>query len=112
MLVGRWLVSPLKLTVSSAKDEMAATAPALGSPEMVPSTADLEADGRWDLYVLNMSSEEGMPTVLRAEGLSIMPEWVMTIARGDHFYRESKDPKAPWGEVALQKTNARQRAAP
>ena len=91
---------------------MAATAPALDSAEMVPSTADLEADGRWDHYVSNMSSEEGMPMVLRAEGLSIIPERVDTIARGNHFYRESEDPKDPWGEVALQKTNAQQRAAP
>ena len=50
--------------------------------------------------------------VLRAEGLSIMPERVDTIARGNHFYRESEDPKDPWGDVALQKMNVQQRAAP
>lgn len=56
---------------------------------MGAALADLEARGRWDLYVSNMSSEQGMRMIPLADGLSkSMRERVDTIARGNMLYRE------------------------
>ncbi|MEM9382946.1 MAG: VCBS repeat-containing protein, partial [Planctomycetota bacterium] len=56
---------------------------------MGAALADLEADGRWDLYVSNMSSEEGMRMVPHALSLSPgMRERVDVIARGNALYSE------------------------
>ncbi|MEM8713114.1 MAG: VCBS repeat-containing protein, partial [Planctomycetota bacterium] len=72
---------------------------------MGAALADLEADGTWDLYVSNMSSEEGMRMVPRASDLSKpMRERVDTIARGNMFYRqpgkETEENAARWTEHA------------
>ncbi len=68
---------------------------------MGAALADLEADGTWDLYVSNMSSEEGMRMVSHAAGLSDgMRGRVDTIARGNMLYREPDEPAAPWTESA------------
>ncbi|MEM1452649.1 MAG: FG-GAP-like repeat-containing protein [Planctomycetota bacterium] len=56
---------------------------------MGAALADLEADGRWDLYVSNMSSEEGMRMVPHALALSPeMRDRVDVIARGNALYSE------------------------
>ncbi len=67
---------------------------------MGAALADLECDGRWDLYVSNMSSEEGMRMVPLAEGLSEnMRSRVDTIARGNALYSEPAEP-GPWPDRA------------
>ena len=67
---------------------------------MGAALADLECDGRWDLYVSNMSSEEGMRMVPLAEGLSeTMRGRVDTIARGNALYSEPAEP-GPWPDRA------------
>lgn len=67
---------------------------------MGAALADLECDGRWDLYVSNMSSEEGMRMVPVAEGLSeTMRGRVDTIARGNALYSEPAEP-GPWPDRA------------
>lgn len=67
---------------------------------MGAALADLECDGRWDLYVSNMSSEEGMRMVPLAEGLSeTMRGRVDTIARGNALYSEPTGP-GPWPDRA------------
>jgi tetratricopeptide (TPR) repeat protein len=67
---------------------------------MGAALADLECDGRWDLYVSNMSSEEGMRMVPLAEGLSeTMRSRVDTIARGNALYSEPSEP-GPWPDRA------------
>lgn len=67
---------------------------------MGAALADLEADGRWDLYVSNMSSEEGMRMVPRAEGLSEeMRGRIDTIAHGNMLHSEGA-PGSPWTERA------------
>jgi len=67
---------------------------------MGAALADLEADGRWDLYVSNMSSEEGMRMVPLAQGLSeTMRARVDTIARGNALYTEPAEP-GPWPDRA------------
>ncbi|MEM9802987.1 MAG: FG-GAP-like repeat-containing protein [Planctomycetota bacterium] len=56
---------------------------------MGAALADLEADGRWDLYVSNMSSEEGMRMVPHAAEISESMRGVVdTIARGNALYSE------------------------
>lgn len=67
---------------------------------MGAALADLECDGRWDLYVSNMSSEEGMRMVPLAKGLSeTMRGRVDTIARGNALYSEPPEP-GPWPDGA------------
>jgi len=67
---------------------------------MGAALADLECDGRWDLYVSNMSSEEGMRMVPLAEGLSeTMRGRVDTIARGNALYSEPAE-AGPWPDRA------------
>jgi len=62
---------------------------------MGAALADLEARDRWDLYVSNMSSEEGMRMVPLADGLTEpMRVRVDTIARGNMLYREPDEPGA------------------
>ncbi len=71
---------------------------------MGAALADLESRGRWDLYVSNMSSEEGMRMIPLAGDLSPnMRERVDTIARGNMLYREPEpgaDDPAKWQERA------------
>ncbi|MGD2018138.1 MAG: FG-GAP-like repeat-containing protein [Planctomycetota bacterium] len=67
---------------------------------MGAALADLECDGRWDLYVSNMSSEEGARMVPLAPRLSeSMRARVDTIARGNALHSE---PAAggPWPDRA------------
>ena len=67
---------------------------------MGAALADLEADGRWDLYVSNMSSEEGARMVPLATGLSDgMRGRVDTIARGNALYLEP-EAGGPWPDRA------------
>ncbi len=68
---------------------------------MGAALADLEADGTWDLYVSNMSSEEGMRMVPYAPDLSnTMRARVDTIARGNRFFSEPASGTPPWTERA------------
>lgn len=67
---------------------------------MGAALADLEADGGWDLYVSNMSSEEGMRMVPLAAGLdSQRRNAVDTIAHGNMLYSEGTS-GAAWTERA------------
>lgn len=67
---------------------------------MGATLADLEADGRWDLYVSNMSSEEGMRMVPIAEGLDERSRGVVdVIAHGNVLYSQG-EPGQPWDERA------------
>jgi hypothetical protein len=68
---------------------------------MGAALADLDANGAWDLYVSNMSSEEGMRMVRHAPDLSDhMRSRVDTIARGNRLYREPTGGAGPWEERA------------
>ncbi|WP_419190221.1 FG-GAP-like repeat-containing protein [Saltatorellus ferox] len=76
---------------------------------MGAALADLEADGAWDLYVSNMSSEEGMRMVPHAADLSDhMRSRVDTIARGNRFF--SQPPASGATEPPPTETLWRERA--
>ena len=67
---------------------------------MGATLADLDADGRWDLYVSNMSSEEGMRMGPMAAGLDERArEVVDVIAHGNVLYSQGA-PGARWDERA------------
>ena len=67
---------------------------------MGATLADLDADGRWDLYVSNMSSEEGMRMGPVADGLDARArEVVDVIAHGNVLYSQGA-PGAKWDERA------------
>lgn len=67
---------------------------------MGAALADLGADGRWDLYISNMSSEQGMRMVPLAQGLTAdLRGKVDTIARGNMLHVEGA-PGERWREIA------------